>query len=139
MYNRYPGKRDFLFWCFTVLVGEARDTVPKTEGQKRAAPVETSSLAPKPKFSCKKKNFTKLYFISKIGMEKHFLLSNLQCGLMLFILESSLLVTYHPITHFLERVTERLLSLVQYRQLLSPHLHLLLSRPENLLASGAIA
>ena len=46
MYNRYPGKRDFLFWCFTVLVGEARGTVPKTEGQKQALLLQTKVLMP---------------------------------------------------------------------------------------------
>ena len=53
MYNSYPRKRDFLFWCYTVLVGG--DTAPKDAGQKRAAPVETGSLAPKPKSSCQRK------------------------------------------------------------------------------------
>ena len=48
MYNGFPRRRDFLFWCYTVAVA-------KDAGRKRPAPVETGLLAPKPKSSCQKK------------------------------------------------------------------------------------
>ena len=52
MYNDYPKKHDFLLWCYTDVGGE---TTTDVVGQKRSAPVERTSSAPKPKLTCVRK------------------------------------------------------------------------------------
>ena len=52
MYNDYPKKHDFLLWCYTDVGGE---TTAEVIGQKRSAPVEVTSSAPKPKLTCVRK------------------------------------------------------------------------------------
>ena len=52
MYNDYPKKHDFLLWCYTIVGGESTSEVV---GQKRSAPLESASSAPKSKLTCVRK------------------------------------------------------------------------------------